>query len=256
MSYGNNPPVLPQNFPPPRSGTNVWMIIALCMIPMFLVCSGVLVGLLLPAVQAAREAARRMQCSNNLKQIALALHNYHDANRCFPPAYTIDENGQKLHSWRTLLLPYLEQNGIYQQIDLSKPWNDPVNAHLSQLDMPVYRCPSSPVAPGMTTYQVVLDTNGIFPGATSVSMREITDGTSNTLAVVESTAAKAVPWMEPTDLDLTTYLSDSQGQTSHTGGSQVAFADGSVQFIAKSLDDGTRKALITKDSGEPAMIGY
>ncbi len=79
------------------------------MIPVFLVCSGILAGLLLPAVQAAREAARRVQCSNNLKQIGLALHNYNAAYKSLPPPYTVDANGQKLHSWRTLILPFIEQ---------------------------------------------------------------------------------------------------------------------------------------------------
>ena len=69
----------------------------------------ILIGLLLPTVRAAHEPARRSQCCNNLKQIALALHNYADEHGEFPPAYTVDEQGQPLHSWRTLILPYLEQ---------------------------------------------------------------------------------------------------------------------------------------------------
>ena len=83
-------------------------------------------GLLLPAVQAAREAARRMSCSNNIKQIGLAMQNYHTAYGTLPPAYTVDAQGRPLHSWRTLILPFIEQQALYGEIDLSKPWNDPV----------------------------------------------------------------------------------------------------------------------------------
>ena len=108
---------------------------------MMLACIGILVGLLLPAVQAAREAARRMQCSNNMKQIALAMHNYEAVYKAFPPAYTTDANGQPLHSWRTLLLPYMEQQALYSQIDLNKPWDDPVNLPFSQVVITHLRLP-------------------------------------------------------------------------------------------------------------------
>ena len=87
-----------------------------------------LIALLLPAIRSAGPAARRAQCVNNLKQIALALHNYEQAHKALPPAYTVDAKGRPLHSWRTLILPYLEQEPLYQTIDLSKPWNDPANA--------------------------------------------------------------------------------------------------------------------------------
>ncbi len=99
---------------------------------------GILVGLLLPATRAARPAARRMQCSNNFKQLGLAMHNYAADYKCLPPAYTVDAQGNRLHSWRTLLLPYLEENELYKKIDLSKPWNDPDNLAAFGQKMP--RC--------------------------------------------------------------------------------------------------------------------
>src|SRR5687767_15769954 len=88
-----------------------------------------LAALLLPFSRggAPREAARRMQCGNHLKQIAIALHNYHDVYHCLPPAYTVDAAGKPLHSWRTLILPFSEQKALYDQIDLTKPWDDPAN---------------------------------------------------------------------------------------------------------------------------------
>lgn len=112
---------------------------------------GLLVALLLPAVQAAREAARRTECSNNLKQIGLALHMYHDVNRTFPAgwaAYTQDGrqpmfNGTPGWAWGAVILPYLEQMGLYQGgINLKLPIYDPANAQAIQAYLAVYRCPS------------------------------------------------------------------------------------------------------------------
>ena len=109
-----------------------------------------LVTLLLPAVQAAREAARRTQCINNLKQIQLAILNYESANGHMPPAYTVDENGNPMHSWRVLILPYMEEVGVYDRYDLSEPWDSPANLALTQSYIPPqYQCPSN--APGMST---------------------------------------------------------------------------------------------------------
>src|SRR6476469_182788 len=83
---------------------------------------GVLVALLLPAVQAAREAARRMQCSNHLKQIGLALQNYHDTFGSLPPAYLADSQGKPIHSWRVLILPFLENTTLYDRYSFDEPW--------------------------------------------------------------------------------------------------------------------------------------
>lgn len=102
---------------------------------------GILVGLLLPAVQAAREAARRMQCANNLKQIGLALHEYHDAHRAFPQGVVYPNRV----FWSGLLLPHLEQVPLYQTLNFSLPFNDgnqPNGAACAKY-LPVYRCPSS-----------------------------------------------------------------------------------------------------------------
>jgi type II secretory pathway pseudopilin PulG len=92
----------------------------------------VVVAMLLPSVRRARPAARRSQCKNNLKQIGLALYNYEADYHAFPPAYTVDADGKPLHSWRTLILPYLDQQPLYARIDLSKPWDDPANARRSK----------------------------------------------------------------------------------------------------------------------------
>ena len=101
--------------PPARktSGAPVLVIVLVAALVGVVLCGGILTALLLPAIQAAREAARRASCSNNLKQINLALLNYENAHKCFPPAYIPDEDGTPMHSWRVLILPYLEQNALY-----------------------------------------------------------------------------------------------------------------------------------------------
>lgn len=259
--FGNQPYPPAQQYPAPKSGstgTTIAIIAAVVAIPMFLLCIGVLVALLLPAVQAAREAARRMQCSNNMKQIALAMYNYESTYKSFPPAYTVDANGKPLHSWRTLILPYLEQNALYSQIDLNKPWDDPVNLPFSQVVIPAYGCPSGHTdSPEKTCYQVVVDPSSIFTGPKGTKISEITDGTSNTILVIESESENAVPWMSPDDIDMATYLSLGQSNPSHhTGGSNTAYADGSVQFMSTTIDPNAAKALITKGAGDAVTPGF
>uniref|UniRef100_A0A7C2NZC1 DUF1559 domain-containing protein n=1 Tax=Schlesneria paludicola TaxID=360056 RepID=A0A7C2NZC1_9PLAN len=122
---------------------------------------GVLVSLLLPAVQQAREAARRAQCTNNLKQLGLALHNYHDAHRVFPAAYLADTrdasrdpntfDGPNGFAWGTMLLPALDQSPLYNQFDLGRPCWDPVNAAPARTRLPVFLCPTATNTDGLTT---------------------------------------------------------------------------------------------------------
>ena len=184
------------------SGITILVVVGACFFGM-LVCGGVLVALLLPAVQAAREAARRTQCSNNLKQIALAFHNYHDTYGAFPPAYIPDENGQPKHSWRVLILPFLEQSPIYEQYNFDEPWNSPNNMAVTSQAVPVYSCPSSPAgSPGSTetSYMVIAGPGTVFDADKACKMSEIMDGTSNTLMVVE-VKGTGVNWAEPKDLD-------------------------------------------------------
>ena len=132
-----------------------------------------LLALLLPAVRTVPEASRRNHCSNMLKQIALALQNYHDVYHGFPPAYTVDDSGRPLHSWRTLILPYIEERALYKTIDLSKPWDDPANAAACQLALDEYQCPSSPHEGNRTSYLAIVTPNSCLrpanPGRCAIS---------------------------------------------------------------------------------------
>jgi prepilin-type processing-associated H-X9-DG protein len=212
---------------------------------------------LLPAVQAAREAARRMQCNNNLKQISLALHNYATANKCFPPAYIADKNGKPMHSWRVLILPYLEQQGLSSQYRFDEPWNSPNNKRVADMAMKVFQCPTHPHDPTSCTtdYMMVVGPHTISDGPHGRKFSEITDGTSNTIMLVE-VANSNTPWAEPKDLkfediDFTINGAHRQGIGSdHPIGANVAMCDGSVQFLSSTINPQLIKAMLTIDGGE------
>jgi prepilin-type processing-associated H-X9-DG protein len=215
----------------------------------------VLIALLLPAVQSAREAARRAQCVNNLKQIALAAHNYVSAMGGFPAAAIVDKGGKPLLSWRVALLPYLDQNPLYQKFHLDEPWDSPHNKELHKYMPAVYGCPSRNLAgePGMTAYRVFSNPDALFHPTRRTRIAEVTDGTSNTIMVVES--AQAVPWTKPDELPFD--KANARGQapllgagSRHPGGLNAVFGDGSVRFLKLSINPMVFRALITKSGGE------
>jgi type II secretion system protein G len=210
----------------------------------------VMAALLLPAVSSAREAGRRSQCANNLKQIDLALLNYEQAHRSFPPAYTVDKNGKPLLSWRVLILPYLEQEPLYRQFHLDEPWDSEHNKKLI-VDLPLYRCPSGRLLPGKTTYLTVRGKDTIFPGSEKdIDLAAIRDGTSNTIAVVDAGDQSAVDWTRPDD-----FTPDPKNPTKgllghHPNGFNVVFADCSVHFISAAVDPNVLRALFTRNGRE------
>jgi len=211
------------------------------------------VWLLLPAMRSSREAARRAQCTNNLKQIGLAIHNYHGANDSLPTAAITDKNGRPLLSWRVAILPYLESSPLYAKFHLDEPWDSPHN--LSLLDpMPdVYSCPSDRTRkPGTTGYQAIIGPATAFtPDFKPLSFQDFTDGLNETLLVGES--RRCVPWTKPEDVpfDMTIPLA---GLGSHHGyhnnGFNALFADGSVWFLKNSITPSVLGALLTRNGNE------
>jgi len=180
-----------------------------------------------------------------LKQIALALHNYADDWNAFPPAFTVDADGNPLHSWRTLLLPYLDYAALYGRIDLSKPWDAPANAEVFRALVTVYQCPSADCPQTHTTYLAIVGEGSCFPGAKPFSPKGIRDGRSQTLMVVEVDNAQAVPWMAPRDADEAILLNvGRRGGLAHEGGFHGAFVDGSVLFLSAQMSAADRRALI------------
>ncbi len=183
---------------------SLWSLTQLLLVVLCLMC---LIGLLLPAVQSAGEAARWAQCTNNLKQIALALLNYESANGSFPPAYVADKSGKPMHSWRVLILPNLENRPLYNAYDFAEPWDGAKNKNVSATDLPNYMCPSeiSVYAPGAmpTSYVAVVGRNAAWPGQKpwkpgAVDFARVA---SHTIILVE-VANSGIPWAEPRDLSL------------------------------------------------------
>lgn len=171
----------------------------------------VLVSLLLPAVQAAREAARRTQCKNNLKQLGLALHNYLDTHRCFPPNGVNNATNTQTWSAQAFILPFLEGSNLYSKIDFSVGYGHANNVsplRISAMRIPVLLCPSDPndrsradssgaaehyplsYAVGRGIYQVhrtdfAVDGGGAFAYSKVTRDRDFTDGMSNTVGMSE-----------------------------------------------------------------------
>lgn len=233
----------------------------------------------------SKEMDRRIEAQtiNNLKMLGLAMHNYHDVNGRFPAPAVYDKNGKALLSWRVLLLPYLEQDHLYRRFKLDEPWDGPHNRQLLAQMPKVF----APVGTGQhlansTYYQIFVDTQPARTSATNstaagigtsgkgsgvasstagpwtahagfqkgqgASISDITDGTSNTLMIVE--AASPVPWTKPEDLH---YAADEP--LPELGGLfpavfHAAFFDGSVQTLLKTADRQLLRALITRDGGE------
>jgi hypothetical protein len=229
----------------------VWIIVAVVAGGLLLVVP-CLIALLLPAVQQAREAARRATCKNNMKQIGLAMHNYHDVYGSFPPAFIPDANGKPMHSWRVLILPFMNQAGLHQQYDFDQPWDSPANQMVLNNMPPIYACPSNPNSGGNTThYAAVFGPNCIFTGAEGTKIREITDETSNTLLVGE-VEGSGIPWTKPADIDITLHptLTDPAGfRSHHPGGLHFVMGDGAVRFIDKNINRQTLQDLFTRDDG-------
>ncbi|WP_083712634.1 DUF1559 domain-containing protein [Paludisphaera borealis] len=212
--------------------------------------SGVLVALLLPAVQAAREAARRAQCVNNLKQIGLAFHN-HDAVTGAFPGDIVDKDGKPLLSWRVAILPFIEQQELYNQFKLDEPWDSPHNKPLLSQIPTIYRCPSDPRPDSTLTSYLGFDgPGGFLEKGRKVQFEDVTDGASKTFAVVE--AAEGVPWTKPADLPFDPKAPSSLfgAGSKHPGGFNALFVDGSVRFMNRATDAKTLKALITRNGGE------
>jgi hypothetical protein len=202
-----------------------------------------------------------------MRHLLIALQNYHDCHQALPPAYVADDNGNRLHSWRVLLLPYLDESRLHEAYDFSEPWDGPKNRRLLAKTPEVYTCPlrerSGTAAPGRTNYFAVVGDQTAWPRAVSRKLADITDGASRTLILVES-ATEEVFWSEPRDLDLEQTLlsfrpTNRNIGTWHTAGFLVTeyyrphagFADGSVVCLAGDVSDEAMRQLLIIDDAAP-----
>jgi hypothetical protein len=214
-------------------------------------------AVILPAVEAGTSAASRKLAVNQLKQIVIALHNHHDAFKRFPPAVRRGDDQKPLLSWRVALLPFLEQQALYKQFDLNEPWDSPKNKPLV-LTMPeVYRCPLARVPEGHTVYLTPRGEGTVFPeDSEGTPIRQIIDGTSKTIAVLEVDDAFSVPWTSPEDWPF-----DPDQPTRGLGGHfgnvfLTGFCDGSMHVLQRSIDTGTFTQLLTRAGREPVSIPH
>jgi Protein of unknown function (DUF1559) len=216
---------------------------------------GVLTGLLLPAVQSAREAARRMSSSNNLRQIGLAIHNFADAYRKLPAPAIPNEDGEALLSWRVTVLPFLEEAQLYNEFHLDEPWDSEHNLTLLPRMPAVYRHPSSTAPEGHTVYLAVVgEETGLMPDM-GLTFANITDGTSNSILAVEVDDAAAVPWTSPQDYtpDQDDILKDLR-VNGPSGAFNALFFDCSLHMISSTIDPEVLWGLFTRAGGEPVTV--
>ena len=205
-----------------------------------------------------------MQCGYNLKQIGIALHTYHDEYKSLPPAYVCDESGKRMHSWRVLLLPYMEQQELYKQYDLDEPWDAPNNIKLAPAITAVYQCPEEThMSASGASYLAVVGKRTMWPGQKSITLNDVKDGTSNSIMIVE-VANSGIQGSEPRDLDYSQLafqinppqgggISSLHGKTwrSDPNCVEALFGDGSVHLLQNDLKPATLKLLLEINDGQP-----
>ena len=234
---------------------------------------GVLTALLLPAVQSSRGSAPRTNCRNNLKQLGLAFFSYHAEYGSFPPAVVCDDDGRPMHSWRVLLLPYLDQQTLYSHYRFDEPWDGPNNISLQDAMPDLYRCPgdhrgdeASEIVRQhlhrLTNYVVVTSEDGLFSGSRMSGVTDIPDGHHHTLMTAE-VRQHAVHWMSPDDVtpgelltDLRLSANDDDDNCNHGPGINIGLADGSVRWIPHDFAEEFLRALVTTDQADPISADF
>jgi len=208
----------------------------------------------------SHQGSKKTRCSIKMRHIGIALQTYHDEYGQFPPAYVADENGTPMHSWRVLLLPYLDYPGLYLKFQFDEPWNSPHNLQLAE-PLDVFKCPSQSDEPStMTNYLAVVGERTCWPGAKSRSKEEIADGPINTVQLIE-VADSDILWSEPRDLNFrqmnfSVGASDRRGTSSHHKGVNVTLASGHAERLPEDVSPEEFKAYLTVDGGEPLTAEF
>ena len=190
------PHVDPQARPNSQSGfTWVELLVVIAII-------GVLIGMALPSIGRGYPASFRTSHQNSMRMVGLAIHNYESANGHFPPAYIADEDGKPMHSWRVLLLPYLEEDALYKQYDFDEPWDGPNNSKL------VDKLAGNPFgvfwqepSDGLTGFKLITGPETAFEKDQAVGFGALTAGSSNTICLVDDNS-KRINWMSPEDVTI------------------------------------------------------
>ncbi|MBN69311.1 MAG: hypothetical protein CME32_08540 [Gimesia sp.] len=207
---------------------------------------GAIMTSIVPMILKSREAERRGKSKSNLRQLMLAMHNYHDKHRHFPTAIVMGPDGKTPHSWRVELLPFLEQQALYDQYHMDEPWDSKHNLKIAETIVPEYHNPNSET-PTNASYFAVVGPNTTFGKEGGTQIRDIKDGTSNTIAIVE--AERDIPWTKPEDI---AYDSDNIPEFGgfHDGGFYAGFCDGSVRFLSDMIEEQHLKNLLQINDGQ------
>jgi len=240
---------------------------------------GILIALLLPAVQAARATARRMACLNNLRQIGLAMHGHHDARRRFPAGgierrNALYPNGRQL-AWSVFILPYMEEESLFDLLDLSKAFDDPANEEAAKRVLPVYICPSVARTSMLANGRGPCDYGGMYgerivgsnrpPGGVmiynrSFAIRQIADGTTMTLMISEDSGFGDGQWINALNVfdqgfpinAAPSFENDIRSE--HAGGANGLFCDGSARFLDERMENEVLAAICTRAGGEHVQM--
>jgi hypothetical protein len=191
----------------------------------------------------------RQRGANNLKQIGLAIHNYHDVHRHLPSDIR-GKDGKALLSWRVAILPFLEADQLYREFKLDEAWDSEHNKKLLA-SMPKVYAPTGVDTKEMhaTFYQGFVGKGTIFEEKAKISLANIQDGTSNTLMVTE--AAEAVPWSKPADMTYDPQQPLPKLGCLFGGDFHILWCDGSVSYVRKGFDEATLRLTITRNDGKP-----
>ena len=269
----------PKKRPVPRTRRGFTLVELLVVIAII----GILIALLLPAVQAAREAARRMSCTNNLRQIGVGMHGYHSALGCFPvggiehrwmintaTGKPFGPAGRQL-AWSALLLPYVEQSATYGKLDFSKAFDAAENADAAAAVLSIYICPSVPEGGQLQSGRGPCSYGGIYgeriTGPNSppkgvmlygraISIPEILDGTSHTLVISEDSEFEDGQWINGQNVfDQAFAINQAPAfendiRSRHPGGANGLFCDGSIRFLTEVMELNTLAAICTRAGEE------
>jgi hypothetical protein len=213
---------------------------------------GIAAGMLLPAVASARQAARQTVGMNNLKQLGLAMLIHESEKNALPSAAMCDGDGKPLLSWRVRLLPYLDEQELYEQFKLDEPWDSEHNKKLVEKMPRLFASPGDAAAePGMTRYLVPTGKETIFTAPDkAMTMARVADGCARTILIVEAEAGKAVPWTKPADLAVDLDKPHDGLKNARPKGFVAAFADGHVELIPADVAAESLKAMFTRDAGD------
>jgi hypothetical protein len=206
----------------------------------------------MPLIRKAREDAEALQVMNKLKQVGLAFHNFESAYRTFVPQAIVSKEGKKLLSWRVMILPYIEESALYEQFHLDEPWDSEHNTKLVDKIPKLYATVGA--GKGKTSIQTPLSPNSAFGRlGKPIQFADITDGTSNTIWLVEVDPSDAVIWTKPDDY-LATSEESFQKLLSNRTKVPFGFIDGSVRTFDRKMTFELFQQLLSINGGEIVQL--